>query len=561
MKSLIIDACHQAVFLYKIFMKKEDDFLGDVVNHNKIIIYYAAIASIFFQIINIHRVLATSKQLSTVNNRIYFYFYISLFLVSTIVFFIQKNERLSYNKLYYVQLTSVFFYIYWNLLLNSYTFVRSTNISSIIYVSALLLSSVLLRFKLIHIIPIQLLSFITFLLINKDYLQTIGYFNLITVITSTIFCTIILFFQEIKSIYIQYELVRINKLLNKEQDNLRLGLEKYSYVINETNLLSFDWDLQKNTIIPSKNCSITLSIPDFIDNAAILFEQTAKIHIDDKDKFNKLLNECIENQQRGEVDIRFKDHSNIYTWYHVQILVQTNNEGIATNVISTLLNIDASTRLISNLNKQLSTQIEGTKQYLDHLKDSQEQTKIYRHDMRHSLKLMEQLAREGNIDKLCSYLEQTNHKLDSITPNKYCDNETINLIISSFKQLAVEQDTVFTSQVIVPKDLPISDIEISSLLFNLLENALQATKLISKSNSRFVTLKATYHNKKLLIFVENSYTGTISMDEDGLPVTTKDHAEHGFGIKSITSIVESYNGLYTFETQNKIFYAKIMLSL
>lgn len=69
-------------------------------------------------------------------------------------------------------------------------------------------------------------------------------------------------------------------------------------------------------------------------------------------------------------------------------------------------------------------------------------------------------------------------------------------------------------------------------------------------------LTAELSGGKLLIFVENPYEGEVRV-EDGLPQSDK--VGHGFGVKSITAIVEKYNGLYSFDAANGLFTLRIVL--
>jgi len=49
--------------------------------------------------------------------------------------------------------------------------------------------------------------------------------------------------------------------------------------------------------------------------------------------------------------------------------------------------------------------------------------------------------------------------------------------------------------------------------------------------------------------------------DDELPKSNKKEARHGFGIKSMISIIERHGGLYSFETEGNIFILQILLPL
>lgn len=543
------------------FTTYEEEFLATIIKKNAFIIFLGALLNCCTQLFNLYRVLFLStSKLHSVNNQIYFTFYLVLFLVSLTALVLHSRWPKTLVKIYYLQLFYYFFYIYWNLLLNSYTLYGNPGSSTIVYITAVIFTTILFRFKLNHILMIQLLSYLPFLLLNYGTIQSGDIINMSISIIATLLCATILFAVEIRLLYNQHTLLHINEELKTREDALRLELEKHQVIMAETNLFSFDWNLLDHTLTPSRNCSEILGWPPYIEHPRQWITETDVIFPADCQNTLDLIQKAIHGNTCENIDLRIRDYTNNYTWYRLQLFVQYNQNQIATTVIGTLLNIDGTTKLINNLNKQLHTQLEGSKQYIEQLKDAQEQTIIYRHDMRHSLKLMEQLAYQGNMEKLSSYLTEIHSKLDSITPNHYCENETINLILGSFDQLARKQAISFATNIIVPQDLPISDTEVCSLLFNLLENAMTAASQPEDSSLRYVHMKSAYKDKKWILFIENGFSGDIVMEDD-LPISQSKHEGHGLGIKSIINIVDNHDGLYTFEVDGQKFYTKILLAI
>ena len=60
----------------------------------------------------------------------------------------------------------------------------------------------------------------------------------------------------------------------------------------------------------------------------------------------------------------------------------------------------------------------------------------------------------------------------------------------------------------------------------------------------------------MLISIKNSYTGEVEI-EDGLPVS--DRPFHGLGVKSIISIVDRHNGMYSFDAKVGQFTMRVIL--
>ncbi len=207
-------------------------------------------------------------------------------------------------------------------------------------------------------------------------------------------------------------------------------------------------------------------------------------------------------------------------------------------------------------NAMLTAQSDRAKTEISGLQQVQQQTSIYRHDMRHHLSLLNGYLQAGEISKAGEYIRQTQTDIEKIVPVRYCENNAVNLILSSFAEKAKQQGVDFSSEVNIPATLPLSDTELCALLSNGLENAVYAAAQIDEGAPRTVRINCQSHKDKLLIYISNPYQGTVTMRE-GLPQSTQ--PQHGFGTKSIRMIAEKHNGYCAFETKEGQFTLKAVL--
>jgi two-component system sensor histidine kinase AgrC len=207
-----------------------------------------------------------------------------------------------------------------------------------------------------------------------------------------------------------------------------------------------------------------------------------------------------------------------------------------------------------------ASQFQNARVELEAMRQMQNSTVIYRHDMRHHLSLIGGFAAEGDLQKIKEYLAKTEAAIEALTPIRYCENETVNLILSSFANRARKIQVRLKAEVKLPEELNVSDTELCALLSNALENAISAAAEIEDEKLRKVYIKAMINNDKLVISTENAYVGEITMEGD-LPQSNKKEAGHGFGIRSMVSIVERHGGLYSFETEGGVFIMQLMLPL
>lgn len=228
-----------------------------------------------------------------------------------------------------------------------------------------------------------------------------------------------------------------------------------------------------------------------------------------------------------------------------------------------LLMVFGRTRKIHKLEYEREMQtlvLESARQSLTRQRQNQEQARIYRHDMRHHLALINGYAAEGNLEKIKEYLSQTEMEIDAITPKRYCANETVNLVLSSFEAKSAEMNVTLCIEANLPETLSISDTELCSLFSNALENAIFAASKLMEKKARRVYLRTLVNNNKLLISTKNAYAGTIQMEGE-FPKSSNHQPGHGFGIKSMAAIVTQHGGLYSFEASGNIFTLQLMLPL
>lgn len=209
-------------------------------------------------------------------------------------------------------------------------------------------------------------------------------------------------------------------------------------------------------------------------------------------------------------------------------------------------------------NAMLAGQSEQAKNKILALQQVERQTAIYRHDMRHHLALLGGYLSAGELDKATEYIQQTQADIDKIVPTQYCENNAVNLILTSFDAKAKQHGITLSAKANIPAALPLLDTELCALLSNGLENAVFAAAQAYESQNKTVRVNCQPHKDKLLIYISNPYSGTITM-RDGLPEASRE--KHGFGVKSIQLIVEKHGGYCSFEAKDGLFTLKVMLPL
>lgn len=175
---------------------------------------------------------------------------------------------------------------------------------------------------------------------------------------------------------------------------------------------------------------------------------------------------------------------------------------------------------------------------LEAWRQSGRELSILRHDMRHFLRGLAVLIEEGHTDEALDRIDELCEANDRTAVRRYCANETVNIVLSSFSSDINKHDIAADLRAAVPETVRVSDADLFSVLSNALENAIIAASA-APEGKRFVDLDLRLEDGQLLLLVSNTF-GRAPRMVDGMPVTQ--HAGHGFGTKSIKLAVERMNG-------------------
>lgn len=194
---------------------------------------------------------------------------------------------------------------------------------------------------------------------------------------------------------------------------------------------------------------------------------------------------------------------------------------------------------------------------LENIRQAEAQTAIYRHDLRHHLTAIDGFLALGKTQQAQEYIRNAHEGLMAITLQRFCENELVNLLCSSFSQKAEQEGARLTVDAKLPPELPFPDIELCAILSNGLENALHAVSQLDPS-LKWTELYSSIQSDNLLIEIKNPYEGEVYL-RNGLPVSNR--KGHGYGCQSIRSIAEQNSGICMFEAEHGVFTMQVVLPI
>lgn len=124
-------------------------------------------------------------------------------------------------------------------------------------------------------------------------------------------------------------------------------------------------------------------------------------------------------------------------------------------------------------------------------------------------------------------------------------------LINSKLQSAYDAGIKINIKTSLPSDFCFSSFDLTVILGNLLDNALQAVSLVEEN--KFIDIRMDCSKGMLIVKMSNPFK-TIVQKENGKIITSKaDKENHGFGLRNIDEILEKYNGTSKTDTRNGIF--------
>ncbi len=182
----------------------------------------------------------------------------------------------------------------------------------------------------------------------------------------------------------------------------------------------------------------------------------------------------------------------------------------------------------------------------------------YRHDHKHYVRVLRQMLEEGNISGTSEYLKELDGNLDRIVSMTYCDNRLINSILSIYNNRLTKLGCRMKIRAGIPNDLNITEVDLSTIISNILENAVEAQEKVEEDR-RFLDVKIDYDGGKLKGQIFNSCPSGLKFDDDGMPESTKE-IKSGIGTRNIRHVAEKYGGTVGFEENGGVFTTRFVFS-
>lgn len=182
-----------------------------------------------------------------------------------------------------------------------------------------------------------------------------------------------------------------------------------------------------------------------------------------------------------------------------------------------------------------------------------------KHDMNNHLHTVSGYMQVGDYERAQEYVREIAGEVSRIK-SFHSGNAVVDALIGSKTALAEMSGIRVNVDMAVPSELKIADGDLTAMIGNLYDNAIDANLKFTDVNKRFIHIKILFDGGNLLLMFENAALEEEWSGSRDVWVTTKeDSSMHGFGIKNIDRIVQMYGGYCERELKDHVFRCRIRM--
>lgn len=197
-------------------------------------------------------------------------------------------------------------------------------------------------------------------------------------------------------------------------------------------------------------------------------------------------------------------------------------------------------------------------QQIKEIRRSEKRIQRLRHDYKNTILNLRELLKNCNIQESMDYLEKLDgYYMKEFKEYIFTGNSLIDATLNSKFNICHEEGIELSSNIIGEFD-KIDGFIITIILFNLLDNAIEATQ---KVEQRKIQVEMVIKGEYFSCVIKNLLKESVLQKNEKLITDKVNKKEHGLGIEHIRELVENENGLLEFFETKDYFCVHVMVPL
>ncbi|MBE6664683.1 MAG: GHKL domain-containing protein [Ruminococcaceae bacterium] len=205
--------------------------------------------------------------------------------------------------------------------------------------------------------------------------------------------------------------------------------------------------------------------------------------------------------------------------------------------------------------KLVEYQTEQSEKHLMEVRSIHKEMRGYKHDFHHHLQTLKGQLEAGEIDRALAYIEQLDRQLMNMDTLLKTGNVSLDAILSAKISQAKAENIAVTVKANVPDSLTVSDVELSIIIGNLLDNAIEACRIAK--GDRFIRIYMAMKGNMLYFSMLNT-SGEKKKKKGSLFSSHKDGV-HGFGLRRAEAILHEHGGWVKYNSEDGAFTSEFLV--
>lgn len=199
-------------------------------------------------------------------------------------------------------------------------------------------------------------------------------------------------------------------------------------------------------------------------------------------------------------------------------------------------------------------QAEQSAKQLDEVRSIYRELRGYKHDFHNHLQVLRSQLENGEIGRAIAYIDELDAALLSVDTLMKTGNAALDAILSGKLSQAKAKGIGVTVKASVPEGLTLTDVELSIVIGNLLDNAIEAC---AEPDEPFIRVFIGMKGKMLYFSMLNSAEkklpklgGLFRSGKSGL---------HGFGLHRAEAVIEAHGGWIKYNSEEGAFTSEFLV--
>lgn len=202
--------------------------------------------------------------------------------------------------------------------------------------------------------------------------------------------------------------------------------------------------------------------------------------------------------------------------------------------------------------------------YINNMNDILQTIRSQRHDLNNYLGTLYGLMALDDFEDAKRYIGKINERVSKMNTIIETSHPVITALLSIKKNRAFDDGIDMQFDLGLPNELPYDYVDLSIIIGNLLDNAIEACQLIGKEDEKIIDVFMGIEDDYFNIRICNSKNDSINLEKEkllGRFTTKKDSQNHGLGLGNVEFIVNQYKGSLDINDLDDEFVVEISLPL